>query len=96
MSIKTLIDIAANLQNAYDSAIAVIGYMAVIAKQIKTAIQTVNQAIHDDLVANGPCCIVDNSTSPPTATIYTPVDPDSFAATPVRVADGGTRRKRLR
>lgn len=45
-----------------------------------------NQALHDDLAANGPAVLVDSSTTPPTVVMYVANDPDTYTATPIRVA----------
>ncbi len=50
------------------------------------ALAAANQALHDDLAANGPACVVDDSTTPPTVTVYTAADPDTYEATELRVA----------
>lgn len=55
-------------------------------KTAQAAWDTARIALHDDLAANGPALHVDGSTTPPTYTIYTAVDPDGFSATPIRSA----------
>jgi hypothetical protein len=86
LTTKQLIDIAHRAQAALDKALMVANKVAEVIQSLKNDVQNANQNVHDDLAANGPCIVVDNTTSPPTALMYTAVDPDSFTATPVRVA----------
>jgi hypothetical protein len=49
-----------------------------------------DQALHDDLLpppdGGGPALVLDLTVEPPTAVMYTAVDPDSWTVTPIRVA----------
>jgi hypothetical protein len=49
-------------------------------------IAAANQALHDDLAANGPAVIVDETTTPLTVTMYSAVDPDTWTSAEIRVA----------
>jgi hypothetical protein len=52
----------------------------------RTALANASLALHDDLVANGAVLYVDESTTPPSYTIYSAAEPDTFTATPIRAA----------
>jgi hypothetical protein len=51
----------------------------------KAALTKAAQAVHDDLTANGPEVTIDPG-PPVVVTLYQPIDPGSYSATPVRVA----------
>jgi hypothetical protein len=87
MSTKDLIQAAEDAQAAFDDASAQFGAAAQQVQQAQTILTAANQAVHDDLAENGACVIVDDTTSPVTVTMYTANDPDSFTATPIRVAE---------
>jgi hypothetical protein len=86
LTTKQLIDAALRAQSAYSWSVIVLGRVAQAVRAAFVTVQATSKAVHDDLEENGPCCVVDNSTNPPTVTAYIPADPDSFMATQIRVA----------
>jgi hypothetical protein len=83
---RELIEAALAAQEAFDTATATLAGATAAVAQAKTELTAANLSVHNDLVAGGPCCIIDESTDPPTVTMYTAAEPDSFTATPIRVA----------
>lgn len=45
-----------------------------------------DQALCDDLTANGPAATLDNTVTPPVVTIYEAAPPSSYTATEIRLA----------
>jgi hypothetical protein len=86
MDTGELIDAALEAKAAFDAATTNANVSIANLQQAAQALTAANQALHDDLSANGPAVRLDNSATPPAVTLYTPVDPDTYAATPVRVA----------
>jgi len=86
MSTLDLINVALDAKEAYDTAYAAVGQAAAQVQTCLQALQTANQNLHDDLASGGACCVIDDTTTPPTVTVYTAADPDSYTATPIRVA----------
>ena len=84
---KQLIDAALAAKSTYDQASATMSSSTAALNQAKTDLEAANQALHDDLADNGARCVIDTTTTPPTVTVYTAADPDSYTATPVPVAE---------
>jgi hypothetical protein len=86
MTTSELIDAALAAQADYEDARK---GSAAAAARLQVAQQTLtaaNQALHDDLEANGPCVTVDDTQDPPLVTMYEAVSPDSWSATVIRIA----------
>jgi hypothetical protein len=86
MNTYQLIDAALAAKDAWEQATSDAGAAVQALQDATAALKTANQALHDDLAANGPAVVVDSTITPPIVTLYTPVEPDSFAATEIRVA----------
>ena len=86
MSTLQLIQAAEAAQAAFDQASQQFQAAAQQVQQAQQVLSDANQAVYDDLSANGACVVVDDSTSPSTVTMYTAADPNTFTATPIRVA----------
>jgi hypothetical protein len=69
-----------------DEASVNLGLAQAAKQRTAAALVAANQALHDDLAANGPACVVDASVTPPRVTMYTAADPDTYEATEIRVA----------
>jgi hypothetical protein len=50
------------------------------------ALDDANQALHDDLKANGPCAVFDPATNPAAIDLYSFLDPDTYQVTEIRMA----------
>jgi hypothetical protein len=87
MSTTELIDAAIEAKANFDAATGNANTAAAALRDAITTLTDANQAVHDDLSANGPYARLDPSVSPTGVTLYTPVDPDTFAATPIRSGD---------
>jgi hypothetical protein len=83
---SSLIDAALTAKADFDSASTTANIALAALQDAIATLQAANQALHDDLLDNGPAVRLDETTDPPTVTLYTPVDPDTYAATPIRVA----------
>ena len=83
---KDLIDAALQARSDYDSAVGGAGSAMASVKAAKDVLDAANQALHDDLKANGAYADVDVEAVPITVVLYTAQDPDSWNATPVRAA----------
>jgi hypothetical protein len=55
-------------------------------QQTGAALMAANQALHDDLQANGPACVVDDSSDPPTVWLYSAAEPSTWQKNEIRVA----------
>ena len=86
MTTRELIEAALQAQTDYDTAASNMAAATTALQNAKVALADANQAVHDDLAANGPAVIVDESVDPITVTLYTAAEPDTFTATPIRVA----------
>jgi hypothetical protein len=86
MTTKDLIDAANQAQAALDAAKSAVQSAAAQLQQAQANFDAASQALHDDLAANGPAAVVDDTVSPPTVTVYTALDPDSYQATVIRTA----------
>jgi hypothetical protein len=86
MDTSALIDAADAAKAAFDEATTSANIAVTTLQQAAATMQAANQALHDDLAANGPAVRINDTVSPPTVTLYTAVDPDDFAATPIREA----------
>jgi hypothetical protein len=86
MSTRELIEAALAAQEAFDTATATLAGASAAVAQAKSELTAANLAVHNDLTASGACAIIDETTDPPTVTMYTAAEPDSFTATPIRVA----------
>jgi len=86
MNTYDLIMAALEAKSAYDQAVGAAQAAAAALSQAQSVLAAANQALHDDLAANGPAVIVDETSTPPAVTLYAAVDPDTYSATPLRVA----------
>jgi hypothetical protein len=86
MSTSDLIDAALTAKANFTSATTAANTAAAALQTAAQALTAANQALHDDLSTNGPAVVVDETTTPPTVTLYTAADPDSYSATEIRVA----------
>jgi hypothetical protein len=86
VSTRDLIEAALAARAAYDQAVAATGQTSQSTQDAFTALKAASQAVHDDLAATGPCCIIDDESDPPMVTMYNALKPDSFLVTPIRVA----------
>ena len=81
-----LIEAALQAQADFDTASQNLQAASSALQTAQANLTAANQALHDDLATNGPAVIVDSSMSPPTVTLYTAVDPDSWVSKEIRVA----------
>jgi outer membrane protein TolC len=86
MSTSDLIDAALQAQADFDDARTRSAAAAAQLKAAEQALTLANQALHDDLAANGPCVTIDDTQTPPVITLYEAVDPSSWESTVLRVA----------
>jgi len=86
MNTVDLINAALDAKKAFDTATVNAQAAADILRNAIAALKTANQALHDDLDVNGPCVVVDDSTTPPVVTLYMAVDPDTYSANEIRIA----------
>jgi hypothetical protein len=86
MSTRELIDAALAAKADFDNAQSAMSQAATALQTAQAALVSCNQALHDDLAANGPFADVDTSATPITVTLYTAEDPDTWNATPIRAA----------
>jgi hypothetical protein len=83
---KTLIDSALAARANLDAAIADSARANLAKQAAEQALQVADQALHDDLTANGPALTVDTSVTPPVAVVYTAVEPDTWKSEEIRIA----------
>jgi hypothetical protein len=81
-----LIDAALQAQSDYDQAVADLALATAKKQAAAKVLSDANQALHDDLAANGPAAVYDDTQTPPVITVYQAVDPDSYSATEIRIA----------
>jgi hypothetical protein len=86
MTTAQLIDAALAAQADYDAAKQGAATAQARLAAAQQMLSQANQALHDDLDANGPAVTIDDSSSPPVVTVYQAVDPDTYSATEIRVA----------
>lgn len=86
MNTIDLIHAALQAKETFDRATTDAQAAAQALRDAALALQQANQTLHDDLDANGPCVVIDDTASPPTVLLYTAADPDSYAVTEIRVA----------
>jgi hypothetical protein len=86
MDTSDLIAAALAAKSQFESASADMGTAAAVLRSAADTLAAANQALHDDLAANGPAAEIDEFATPIKITLYTAVDPDTYAATPIRVA----------
>jgi hypothetical protein len=86
MTSKELIDAALAAKTAFDQAQAAMQQAGADLQAAQDNLTAANQALHDDLSANGPCVVVDTTTTPATCIMYSALDPDTYLATEIRVA----------
>jgi hypothetical protein len=55
-------------------------------ERTQAALLAANQALYDDLSANGPACVVDDSSDPPTVWLYSAAEPAAWQKNEIRVA----------
>lgn len=85
MATKDLIDAALAKKTAKDTTAAAVVTATSNDTQAGTDLTAADQAVHDDLTANGQALYV-STDSPPVYSVATAVDPGSFALTTIRVA----------
>ena len=85
MTTGQLIDAVNRAQAAYARGLHALQGVAQMVDDLRQAVATASQALHDDLAANGPACLVDEP-SAPAVQVDTAQDPDGFAVTSVRTA----------
>lgn len=86
MNTYDLIQAALTAQSDFDAARAAASSAAANLQKAQTALDAANQALHDDLAANGPAVLIDDTTDPATITLYTAQEPNSWNSNVIRVA----------
>ena len=86
MTTQELISAALAARDEFESASLALEAATARLQTAKDNLTAANLQLHDDLAANGPACVVDTSTQPATVTMYSASDPDTWIATPIRVA----------
>jgi hypothetical protein len=84
MDTEALVEAVNTAQDAFDTAFANTKATTDALRTANDTLVAAKQALHDDLAQNGMYGHLDTSVSPPTLTLYTAADPDSFTATPIR------------
>ena len=87
MNTQAWIDAALEAQTDYDDAVRGSATATVKLQQARQTLTLANQALHDDLAANGPAYTLDETVTPPVLTVYQAVDPDTYSATVIRPAE---------
>jgi hypothetical protein len=87
MTSKDLIQAAELAQTAFDDATTQFGAAAQQVQEAQATLTDAQQAVYDDLTANGACVLVDETTTPVTVTLYTAADPNTYTSKEIRVAE---------
>ena len=91
MTTRELIAEALQAKSDFDFATSSLSTAVQAVQNAQDALAAANKALHDDLLpapaGNGPALVFDDTIDPPTAVVYSAADPDTYTATPVRVAE---------